>query len=121
MSTTSSKEAYFNPENQVKRLSHKQRCYNALIGETKGLSYFLVAAKAGLTQQQTWKRLSDLNKEDKIIIIGTETINNRTFSLYAINQQPPLFYTKKLSLKDWLKLNFPEILTKYEILIKKEL
>lgn len=119
--TTASKQAYFNPDNQVRRISHKQKCYNALIGETAGLTYIGVSAKTGLTPQQCWKRISELNKDGLIVIVDTKKIQNSTFSVYRINNQPQLFQTPKLTFKQFVKQENPELWHKWEVLHEHKL
>lgn len=119
--TTASKQAYFNPDNQVRRISHKQKCYNALIGEIMGLTYPEIAVKAYLKPEQTWKRVSELHKDEEIIIIGTRIFNNREFSVYLINNQPQLFRTPKLTFKQFVKQKYPNILHEYEVLHEHKL
>lgn len=119
--TTASKIAYFNPDNKVRRLSHKQMCYNALVGSQSGLTYIEVASKVDLSFQQTWKRVSDLHKEDKLIIIGTRALHGRKYSIYKINNEPKLFYAKKLTLKKFVQQESPELWHKWEVLQERKL
>ena len=119
--TNSSKQAYFNPDNQVRRISHKKQCYNALIGETRGLTYVEIARKTGLTEAQTWKRCSELQKERNIVILGGRMNNGSLHSVYHINNQPQLFQTPKLTFKQFVKQKYPNILHEYEVLHEHKL
>lgn len=121
MATTASKQAYFNPDNQVRRISHKKQCYNALIGEKVGLTYIEVAVKTGLTLQQCWKRLSDLHTEKAIYLADTKRLNGSVYSVYRISTQPQLFQTPKLTFKQFVKQKYPNILHEYEVLHEHKL
>ena len=116
--TTQSKQAYFNEANGKARETHRQRCLKGLERETTGLTYMQLAAKIGLKPDQTWKRVSELNRDGLIMICGTTD----TYSRYRLIREPGLFKPEKVPpLKKWLSLFHPEILHKYQILIKHEL
>lgn len=119
--TNASKQSYYKPENWVARISHKQKCFDALIGEKEGLTYPEIRYKTLLKETECQKRLSDLYAEEKVIIVGTREINGNTYSVYKINNQPPLVYCKKLTFKQFVRQENPELYQKWEMLNKREL
>lgn len=79
-----------------------------------------IAAKVILTEQQTWKRVSELETDGTLIDVGFKDFNGKSNTLYQFNfdgRKP----TKQQSLLDWLKNEYPEILNKYKILVQHEL
>lgn len=118
--TTASKEAYAKPENQLSYWTHRNICLNALKNEF-GMTFREVSNKTKLKPDSCWKRMSELHKDGKIKIIGEKMENGNWNSIYAIVTEPELFCTKPPTLKAWLKENHPDILHKYNVLIKHEL
>lgn len=119
--TTASKQAFSKPENQLSFWSHKKICLNALKNEPKGLTYREVAAKVRLKPDQCWKRLSELHTEGRIITCGVKEENGNANSIYAINDNPPLFHVKKLTLREFIEKENPALLHKYEALHEHKL
>lgn len=118
MSTTASKKAFNNAENKVRRESHKERILNFLKAEHWFYSNRKIAEATGLTYEQVHKRTPELVSEQKVSIVGETTENGQTVSLYAYNGIQPLIAVKKLTLKEWLKINHPEVLNEWENLNK---
>jgi len=117
--TTASKEAYAKPENQLSYWTHRNICLNALKNEF-GMTFREVAYKTRLKPDSCWKRMSELNRDGKIKIIGEKMENGNLNSIYAINPEPEKF--KKIpTFSQWVKENYPDILHKYNVLIKHEL
>jgi len=114
--TENSKQAYATT-GEI-RQTHRQRCLKGLERETNGLTYPQLAVKIGLTQQQTWKRLSELHTENLIMICGTTD----TYSRYRLVREPGLFPVEKVpTFTKWCKKEYPDIWNKYSLLIRHEL
>jgi len=109
--------------NQTAKLqqSNKEKVLQALRKEGNH-SRFWVGRETGLGHLESQRRLSDLVNEDKVVITGSRKHFNQDISLYSIKDQGTLFpVEKQLSLRQWLKKEFPEILYKYEILVEKKI
>ena len=118
--TTASKQTFSKPENQLSYWTHRNICYNALKNDF-GMTYREVAHKVRLKPDSCWKRLSELHSDGKIKVIGERIENGNANSVYAINNEPELFTVKKLTLREWMKKEHPEILHKYDVLFLREL
>ena len=103
------------------RQTNKQKVLEALRAEDNQ-SRFEVGRHTGLGDWEAQKRISDLVNDGKVVITGSRKHGNNEISLYSIKKQLSLFPEKKKpSLRNWLKKEYPEILYKYELLIKHEL
>jgi hypothetical protein len=87
MTTTASLKALTNPNNMETRWTHRKIAYNAL--KDCQLTYIEVAEKVRMKPEQIWKRLSDMYKEDILIIVGEKEENGQPHSIYAHNPNPP--------------------------------
>lgn len=112
--TANSIEAY----NKTKELrqQNKSKVFAALQTEPNQ-SRFEIGRKTGLGDIESQRRLSDLVNEDKAVITGSRKHFNRNVSLYSVKQQLVIF-KKKITLKKWLKQEYPEILEIYKNSIK---
>jgi len=117
MSTISSLKAFFKPENQEKRKTHKQIILQVM-QHGLPLSNRSIARFCSLNYSQVHKRTSELLQENKIVIAGNSTENGQTVSMYKLNKEPHLFVVKKLTLRQWLKVNHADILAKFDGLNK---
>jgi len=116
--TKQSKTSYFNEGNAQRRETHRQKCLKGLEREPNGLTYMQLAAKIGLSFEQTWKRLSDLHADNLVMIAGTTD----TYSRYRLVREPGLFKPEKVpTFTQWAKKNRPEIWRDYEVLILHKL
>lgn len=103
------------------RQTNKDKCLAALRTEPNQ-SRFEIGRKTGLGDIEAQRRLSDLVNEDKADITGSRKHGEYEVSLYSVRAQLVLFPNKKPpTLKVWLKENHPDILHKYQVLIKHEL
>ena len=102
------------------RQTNKTKCLEALRTE-RNQSRFEIGRKTGLGDIEAQRRLSDLVNEDKATITGSRKHGLCEVSLYSEVSQLQLFNTKKLSLRQWLKREHPEIWEKYKTLILHEL
>lgn len=103
------------------RQSNKEKCLEALRTEPNQ-SRFEIGRKTGLGDIEAQRRLSDLVNEDKADITGSRKHGEHEVSLYSVRSQLSLFKNlKPPTLKAWLKENHPDILNKYQVLIKHEL
>ena len=102
------------------RQTNKQKVLEALKKEPNS-SRFEVGRLTGLGGFESQRRLSDLMNDGKITITGSRKHGNNEVSLYSIKQQMELFDSKRPRLRAWLKVNYPEILTKYEVLIEHKI
>ena len=119
MATKESLEAYHSTTEM--RQTNEIKVLEALRKEGNH-SRFWVGRITGLGDIEAQRRLSDAYNKGKIVITGTRKHGNFDISLYSIKQQLLLFdFKKPPSLRKWLKENHPEILYKYELLIKHKL
>ncbi len=117
--TTNSKKTFL--QTVESRLSNKEKCLEALRTEPNQ-SRFEIGRKTGLGDIEAQRRLSDLYNDEKIDITGSRKHGEHDVSLYSVRSQLSLFPNKKPpTLKAWLKENHPDILHKYNVLIKHEL
>lgn len=116
MSTTNSKNAF---DLTVKlRATNKQKVLDALSTEPDQ-SRFEIGRKTGLGDIEAQRRLSELVNDGKVIITGTRKHFNCDVSLYSVKQQLELYPSKKrITLKEWLKINHPAISEQWEKLNK---
>ena len=114
MKTQASLQAFSDPENKQRRITHKQKCYDGLIG--KKLTIRELAREIGLTYNQTQKRISELMEEQTISICGEKMEEGNDNSIFCINREPLLFQFKKLSFTEWAKKNRPQWVHEYEVL-----
>ena len=63
-------------------------------------------------------RTAELLQDGKIIITGSVDCDGYKNSVYCLNKEPELFVCKKLTLRQWLKNQHPEILEQFEKLNK---
>ena len=113
--TANSIEAY-NSTTEL-RQTNKQKVFEALNQEPNS-SRFEVGRLTGLGGFEAQRRLSDLMNDGKVVITGSRKHGNNEVSLYSVKSQLELFDRKRPRLRAWLKNHYPEILTKYEILIE---
>ena len=118
--TTSSSKAFTRPENDIKFWTVRNIVFNALKSEPAGMTYREIARKVRLTPDAVWKRASELHKAGKIKIIEKRLENGFPNSIYAINPEAEDFKPVP-TLREWLHASHPEILHKYQVLIKHEL
>jgi hypothetical protein len=102
------------------RQTNKQKVFDCL-KENPNSSRFEVGRLTGLGGFESQRRISDLVNDGKVIITGSRKHFNNEVSLYSVKSQMQLFDNKKISLRKWLKKEYPEILAKYEILIEHKL
>ncbi len=119
MTTKASLKALLSPNNQQTRWTHRKIIYNALKGCE--LTYLEIAAKVRLKPEQVWKRASDLEHEDILIIVGQKEENGQPHSIYAQNPNPPNLDGKIPPFKEWVKENHPDIWHKYRALYHHEI
>ena len=117
MSTTNSKNAF---DSTVElRATNKRKVLDALFTEPDQ-SRFEIGRKTGLGDIEAQRRLSELINDGKVIITGTRKHFNCDVSLYSVKQQLELYPAeKKLTFKEWVKINHPEVLNEWENLNKK--
>lgn len=115
MKSEASLQTYRHPENIKRRLTHKQRVFAAL---TVPMTIREISSNTGMSYNQVQKRTSDLMNEDKLIVCGWKQEHGNMNSMYCHNPNPPLFANKRLTLKEWMRQEYPEILDIYLILGK---
>lgn len=109
--TANSNAAYFSTSEM--RQTNKKRVLEALMVESNQ-SRFEIGRRTGLGGFEAQRRLSDLLNEGKIKITGNRKHGKNEVSLYSVVDSFELFFFKKPGLRQWLKINHPEILVKYE-------
>ena len=109
--TANSNKAYFTTYKI--RQTNKKRVLEALMIEPNQ-SRFEIGRRTGLGGFEAQRRLSDLLNEGKIKITGSRKHGKNEVSLYSVVDSFELFCFKKLGLREWVKINHPEILKKYE-------
>lgn len=120
MINQNSLSAYFDESNQRTFNSHRAMIVRELKANPFQHSYQL-AKKLGLTNEAVKKRLSDLTEFDIIETNGSVYVHKNLCAIYNIKEMQPLFPVKKLTLRQWLKSNHPNIFNEYETLIEKKL
>lgn len=111
--TTNSKKTY--AETELSRQTNKEKVFEALKTE-RNQSRFEVGRKAGLSDIEAQRRLSDLVNEGKVIITGSRKHFEHEISLYSVKEQLTLYKKEKpLKLADWLKQTHPMILDEFRI------
>lgn len=79
-----------------------------------------IAAKIRLTEQQTWKRVSELETDGTLIDVGCKDFNGKSNTLYQFNfdgRKP----TKTPQFKAWCKEKHPDIVHEFDVLFNHEL
>ena len=89
--TKASNEAYFNLQNKKRRATHKELILSVIKESKVSMSTLDMANETGLPYISTLKRVSDLFKEGKLLIVGDVLINGNKHSLYMYNPNPTLF------------------------------
>lgn len=120
--TTQSKQAYFNHNNETRRLSHKKQCLAALERESEGLTYKEIAIKTGLSEPRVWKRMSDAELIDgTVYICGSKLQGDSTYSKYKLVAQLDMFPEKRKTFRQWCKEKYPNVVHEFEVLIEMKL
>jgi hypothetical protein len=112
MKTKASKEAYKDPENAKRRETHKQIVYRCLF---QPMTFRELSEVCGLKSNQVQKRISDLKSEEMIIEHGEKIENGQKNTIWKRNPDPPLFEIQKLTLRQWLKREYPLILAEFNV------
>lgn len=115
--TQASNKALNDENNQHTRWTHRKIIFNALKGCE--LTYLEIAAKVRLKPEQVWKRTSDMQKEDILIIVGHKEENGQEHSIYARNPNPT--YKKYESLRAFIKRKYPNVLHEWQALNEHKL
>ena len=113
--TAQSKQAF--AESKEVRQTQKKIILKAFLMGFKGTNREL-AQHAGLSYETCHKRTAELLQESKIIITGSVDVDGYQNSVYKLNNEPELFVCKKLTLRQWMKINHPEILQQHDNLCK---
>jgi len=93
--TESSLESYHDQGNKEVRLTHKQKI--KIVFEDTNIYYTIreMQLKCGLPYNATQKRMSDLEKEDWLEIVGKKMEGTNSNSVYRINPNPYAAIIKK--------------------------
>lgn len=113
--TAQSKQAF--AESKQTRWTHRNILFNQFKRGFKGTNREL-AKVVVLPYESVHKRTAELLQEGKIIITGSVDCDGYQNSVYCLNKEPELFVCKKLTLRQWLKNQHPEILEQFEKLNK---
>lgn len=119
--STNSIEAFNKPGNKVARWTHRRIISHFLMTSKERLTSREIAARTRLNHSQVHKRISELIDEGKIVVCGVKLEGKNHNGVYKFNPEPVLFPVRKITLRQWLKQNNPEILHKYEIIIEHKL
>ena len=113
--------AFFDESNRRTFKSHKARLVRELSRNPNQHTHQL-ALKMGLSNEQVNKRLSDSDNSDIFETNGNTTYRGNSIALYKIKDQLSMFpLEKKISLRNWLKNDYPEILFEYEAMIEHKI
>ena len=110
----------FNATKEQRKIN-KQIVFNALLKHTRS-SRFCIGRITGLGDIEAQRRISDLVTDEKVIAVGKRKHFKRNVSLYSVKDQLTLYPAiKKLTLKQFLEKEHPDILHKYKALHCHEL
>jgi DNA-binding Lrp family transcriptional regulator len=121
MSTTASKETYARPENQIGYWTHRRIIEHFMRQCGESLTNREIAARVRLSYAQVHKRTAELEDAGTLLNISTKIENGNKCSVYKFNPEPQLFPVKRLTFKQWVKKEFPDVLYKYELLEQHKL
>lgn len=114
---TTSKKAY--TKGQIEFWTHKNIITEAMKDGEKR-TFREIARKVRLRDDQVWKRVSELETDGVLINVGTKDYEGRPNTLYQYNIEG-VKPTKKQSFRDWCNVHHPEVVHKYDVLVKHEL
>ena len=114
---TTSKNAY--TKGQIQFWTHRNIITEAMKDGQKR-TFREIAAKVRLTNEQVWKRVSELEADGTFISVGTKDFNGNQNTLYQYNFDGRNS-TKKQSFTAFAKEVHPDWITEYEIKVLHKL
>lgn len=87
--------AYYNKDNQEKRLSHRELIKKIFQGTNGKYTSREIARLTGYSLEEVKKRISEINASGYIYVIGQKEELENSVSIYHINREPELFQRKK--------------------------
>ena len=121
MTTTASTEAFHKPENVKIRWTHRKIISHFMQGHGESLTNREISARVRLNYPQVHKRTAELVDDGLLVICGSKLEGKNQCSIYRFCNEPQLFPVKRLTFKQWVTLNYPDIYYKWQVLNKHEL